>query len=120
MEQKLKNQGSTKKSKKVKVVHGNINHFEKIDHPNPSSLNERQCQRMFKLLHNCTHLTHGSAGKESACNAGDSGSIPGLGRSLEKGKAAHSSILAWRIPWTTPRVAKCPTGLSDFHFHFTP
>ena len=42
----------------------------------------------------------GSAGKESASNAGDLGSIPGLGRSLEKGKATHSSILAWRIPWT--------------------
>ena len=80
-----------------------------------------------------------SAGKESICNAGDAGSIPGLGRSggegigyafqnswaslvaqllknlpaiqetwvqslgwedpLEKGKATHSSILAWRIPW---------------------
>ena len=77
-----------------------------------------------------------SAGKESACNAGDPGLIPGLGRSsgegigysfqyswaslvaqlvknpavwetwvrsldwedpLEKGKATHSSILAWRI-----------------------
>ena len=23
-----------------------------------SNLKERQCQRMFKLLHNCTHLTH--------------------------------------------------------------
>ena len=42
----------------------------------------------------------GSAGKESTCNAGDLGSIPGLGRSLEKGNAIHSSILAWRIPWT--------------------
>ena len=82
----------------------------------------------------------GSDGKESACNAGDPGSIPGLGRSagegigyllqyswaslvvqlvknlpgmqetwvqslgwedpLQKGKAIHSSILAWRIPWT--------------------
>ena len=81
-----------------------------------------------------------SVGKESSCNAGDPGSIPGLGRSagegtgyplqyswaslvaqlvknplsmsetwvrslgwedtLEKGKATHSSILAWRIPWT--------------------
>ena len=81
-----------------------------------------------------------SVGKESACNAGDPGLIPGLGRSsdegigypfqhswvslvaqlvkntpamsetwvqplgwedpLEKGKATHSSILAWRIPWT--------------------
>ena len=78
--------------------------------------------------------------KESAFNAGDPGSIPGLGRStgegigyplqyswaslvaqlvknppamwetwvqslgwedpLEKGMATHSSILAWRIPWT--------------------
>ena len=82
----------------------------------------------------------GSDGKESACNAGDLGSIPGLERSpgegngyplqyswaslvaqlvknlpamqeiwvrslgwedpLEKGMAIHSSILAWRIPWT--------------------
>ena len=81
-----------------------------------------------------------SVGKESTCNAGDSGSIPGSGRSagegigcplqyswaslvtqpvkkppamwetwvrslgwedpLEKEKAIHSSILAWRIPWT--------------------
>jgi len=79
-----------------------------------------------------------SVGKESACNAGDPSSIPGLGRSagegigyplqyswaslvvqlvknppamletcvrslswedpLEKGRATHSSILAWRIP----------------------
>ena len=81
-----------------------------------------------------------SVGKESACNAGDPGSVPGSGRSpgegvgyplqyswaslvaqlvknppamretwiqslgwedpLEKGKTTHSSILAWRIPWT--------------------
>ena len=81
-----------------------------------------------------------SVGKESGCNAGDPGSIPGSGRSagegagyplqyswaslvaqlvknlpavwetwvqflgwegpLQKGKAAHSSILAWRISWT--------------------
>ena len=42
----------------------------------------------------------GSDGKESACNAGDLGSIPGLGKPLEKGMATHSSILDWRIPWT--------------------
>ena len=45
-------------------------------------------------------FTGGSDGKESACNAGDPGLIPGSGRSLEKGMATHSSILAWRIPWT--------------------
>ena len=42
----------------------------------------------------------GSGGKESTCNAGDLGSIPGLGRSPGEGNATHSSILAWRIPWT--------------------
>ena len=42
----------------------------------------------------------GSDSKESACNAGDPGSIPELGRSPGEGMAIHSSILAWRIPWT--------------------
>ena len=37
-----------------------------------------------------------SVGKESACNAGELGSIPGLGRSPGEGKG--ESILAWRIP----------------------
>ena len=40
--------------------------------------------------------------KESACNAGataDVGSIPGWGRP-PGGKATHSSILDWKIPWT--------------------
>ena len=86
------------------------------------------------------HFPHSSVGKQSACNAGDPDSIPGLGRPsgegigyplqyfwaslvaqlvknppaiwktwvqslgwenpLKKGKATHTSILAWRIPWT--------------------
>ena len=45
-------------------------------------------------------LPCGSAGKESACNAGDLYLIPGLGRSPGEEKATLSSILAWRIPWT--------------------
>ena len=36
---------------------------------------------------------------------------------LERGKATHSSILAWRIPWTVHGAAKSQTRLSDFHFH---
>ena len=39
----------------------------------------------------------GSDGKESACNVGDLGSIPGWEDPLEEGMATHSSILAWRI-----------------------
>ena len=38
----------------------------------------------------------GSAGKESTCHVGDLG----WEDALEKGMATHSSILAWRIPWT--------------------
>ena len=83
----------------------------------------------------CMGFPHSSVGKESACNAGDPGLIPGSGRStgegvgyllqyswaslvsqlvknppavlktwedpVEKGKATHSIILIWRIPWTT-------------------
>ena len=41
-----------------------------------------------------------SDGKESTWNTGDPGSIPGLGRSPGRGHDYHSSILAWRIPWT--------------------
>ena len=40
------------------------------------------------------------SGKESTCNAGDVGLIPGLGRSPGVGNDYHSSILAWIIPWT--------------------
>ena len=42
----------------------------------------------------------GSAGKESTCNAGDQVQSLAWEDPLEKGKATHSNILAWRIPWT--------------------
>ena len=52
----------------------------------------------------CLNLRCGSAGKESACNVGDLVQSLGWEDPLEKGKATHSSILAWRIhrlssPW---------------------
>ena len=53
----------------------------------------------------------GASGKEPPASAGDtkdSNLIPGSGRSLEEGMATHSSILAWRIPWTeTPGGLQC-------------
>ena len=57
---------------------------------------------------------------ESACNAGDWGSIPGSGRSPEKEMATHFSTLAWKIWWTEepgrlrPRGHKSQTQLSDW------
>ena len=49
----------------------------------------------------------GSCGKESACNVGDWGSIPGAGRSPGEGVKTHSSILVWRA--TVHGVAKSRT-----------
>ena len=43
---------------------------------------------------------NGSVDKESACNAGDVGLILGQEDPWEEEMANHSSILAWRIPWT--------------------
>ena len=47
----------------------------------------------------------GASGKEPThlskqVDIRDAGSIPGLGRSLEKGMATHSTILTWRTLWT--------------------
>ena len=42
----------------------------------------------------------GSDGKEFTCQCQRCGFDPGLGRSSRKGMTTHSSILAWRIPWT--------------------
>ena len=54
-----------------------------------------------------TSVYVGWAGKESACNAGDRGSIPGSERSPGGVKGnIHSSILAWKIPQTEE-----PSGL---------
>jgi len=42
----------------------------------------------------------GSAGKKSVCNVGELGLDLDWEDPLEKGMITHSSILAWRIPWT--------------------
>ena len=42
----------------------------------------------------------GSEVKNPLANVGDVGSIPGSGGFPGEGNATHSSILAWRIPWT--------------------
>jgi len=43
---------------------------------------------------------HSSVGKESACNAGDPGFIPGSGRSPGKGNGRSLQYSCWRMPWT--------------------
>ena len=62
----------------------------------------------------------GPAGKESACTAGDLGSIPGLGRSLEEGKGypLQYSGLDNSMDCIAYGVTKSRTWLSDFHFQW--
>ena len=59
----------------------------------------------------------GSAGKESACNAGDLGLIPGFGRSPGEGKGypLQYSGLENSMDYTVLRVAKSRTRLSNCH-----
>ena len=59
----------------------------------------------------------GSAGKESACNAGDLGLIPGFGRSPGEGKGypLQYSGLENSMDYTVLRVAKSRTQLSNCH-----
>ena len=66
----------------------------------------------------------GSDGKASVCNAGDPGSIPGLGRSSGEGNGNHSSTLARKNPWMEEPAGYSPWGCKELdrterlHFHF--
>ena len=51
--------------------------------------------------------------KESTSQAGDMDSIPRSGRSPEEEMATHSSILAWRIPWTEEPGGLQSTGCKE-------
>ena len=64
------------------------------------SLPDHSCLIYFGLFYSCFQPHGDSDGKKATCSAGDQ--VPSLGREdpLEKGMATHSSILAWRIPWT--------------------
>src|SRR5574337_2168754 len=59
-----------------------------------------------------------SAGKESACNAGYLGLIPGLGRSPREGKGypLQYSVPENSMNYIVHGVTKSRTRLSDFHF----
>ena len=63
----------------------------------------------------------GSAGKESACNAGDLGLISGLGKPAGEGKGypLQYSGLQNSMDCIVNGVPKGWTQLSDFHFHIS-
>ena len=58
------------------------------------------CILSFGTCSGTRGFPHSSVGKESACNAGDLGLIPGSGRSPGEGNGNPLQYLAWRIPWT--------------------
>ena len=51
-------------------------------------------------VHGVGGFPGGSVVKNLPASAGDAGSISGSGRPPGGGMATHSSVLAWRIPWT--------------------
>ena len=85
--------------------------------PFPSSRGSSQPRGLW----HCKQTLFGSAGKESACNMGDPDSIPGLGRFPGEGKGYpfQYSGLENTMDCMVHGVAKSPTRLSNFHFHFT-
>ena len=56
----------------------------------------------------------GSDSKESACNIGELGSIPGSGRSPGEGNGYRFHILAWRISWTEEPGGLLSMGCKEF------
>ena len=74
----------------------------------------------FGMSHGGLGFPGGSAGKEFACNAGDLGSIPGLGRSPGEGKGypLQYSGLENSTDCIIHGVTKSGTRLSDFQFHY--
>ena len=76
--------------------------------------------RLFSISYNYPPgFPDGSAGKESTCNVGDLGLLPGLGRSPGEGKGypLQHSGLETSMDCIVHGVTKSRTRLSDFHFH---
>ena len=67
----------------------------------------------FHFSGHCESFPHSSVGTESACNAGDPGLIPVLGRSAAEGIGLPTPVF-----WPGDHgVSKRRTRLHDFHFH---
>ena len=81
-------------------------------------LTEKMWSNLTSIFSVASDFPGDSADKESACNAGDLGSIPGLGRYPEEGKGypLQYSGLENSMDSIVHRVAKSPTRLSGFHF----
>ena len=76
-----------------------------------------QTVHFYKLPINMSSSSS-SDSNETACNVGDLGLIPGLGRSPKEGNGypLQFSGLENSMNYTFHRVAKSQTELSDFHF----
>ena len=55
---------------------------------------------LLKDYHTQVGFPCGSGGKESVCNVGDPGLIPGSGRSPGEGNGNPLQCSCWEIPWT--------------------
>ena len=74
------------------------------------------CHYSFVQPIECMGFPCGSTGKESACNAGDLGLIPGLGRSPGEGKSYPLQYSGLKNSMTVHGIAKRGTRINYFHF----
>ena len=63
-------------------------------------MGEKHLERNLTKVNELQGFPGGSVIKNSPANAGGMGLIPGSGRFPGGGNGNHSSILAWKIPWT--------------------
>ena len=93
-----------------------IANYPNTDEHNKNNFNET---KINSTIYSSKYFPCGSAGKETTCNVGDLGSIPGLGRSPGGGKGypLQYSGLENSMGCIVHGVAKSRTQLRDFHFH---
>ena len=72
---------------------------------------------IYQLLRHFEGFPHSSVSKESACNVGDLGFIPGLGRFPAEGKGDPLQYSVWRIPYS-PCGHKESDTIEQFSLHF--
>ena len=95
-------------------------HLTQCSHHFPFSILTDQTVYFVKGYFQLLGFPDSSVGKESACNAGDPGLIPGSGRSAGEGIGypLQYSGLENSVDYTVHGVTKSRIQLSDFHFHF--
>ena len=95
--------------------------ISRLQSPSAVLLEPKKRKPVTLSLHDALPISGDSDGKDSACNAGNLGSIPGLERSPGEGNGNPLQYFGLEnsMDCVVHGVAKSQTRLSNFHFHFS-